>query len=129
MRHTTYKHLESRLRIGAFTLGQWAQVTIAAIAAAVFGGYLSPLPAQATIFVSVLLAGFPVAISYGAMGMEFSVGAFVRAGWSFWHDPRSFLAGPGEPTLGYLLHDETSASSAGEKHEASATEGALLWDV
>lgn len=129
MRHTTYKHLESRLRIGAFTLGQWAQVTIAAIAAALFGGYLSPLPAQATIFISVLLAGFPVAISYGAMGMEFSVGAFARAGWSFWHDPRSFPAGAGEPSLGYLLHHEPAANSRSEQPDTSATEGALLWDV
>lgn len=129
MRHPTYKHLESRLRIGAFTLGQWAQVTVAAVAAAVFGGYLSPLPTQATIFVSVLLAGFPVAISYGAMGLEFSVSAFVRAGWAFWHDPRSFPAGPGEPTLGYLLHQDTETDPRADRRDMSSTEGALLWDV
>ena len=43
MRHPTYKHLEARLRLGAFSLGQWAQITAAAVAAAVFGGYVSPL--------------------------------------------------------------------------------------
>ena len=40
MRHPTYKHLEARLRLGAFSLGQWAQITAAGVAAAVFGGYL-----------------------------------------------------------------------------------------
>ena len=46
MRHPTYKHLEARLRLGAFSLGQWAQITAAGVAAAVFGGYVSPLPTQ-----------------------------------------------------------------------------------
>ncbi len=129
MRHTTYKHLEARLRIGAFTLGQWAQVTIAGVAAALFGGYLSPLPTQATIFVSVLLAGFPVALSYGAMGLEFSVGAFVRAGWAFWHEPRSFPAGAGLPTFGYLLREDSTSGIASGRLDTSAPEGTLLWDV
>lgn len=129
MRHPTYKHLESRLRIGAFTLGQWAQVTIAAVAAAVFGGYVSPLPTQVTIFVSVLLAGFPVAVSYGAMGLEFSVSAFIRAGWAFWHQTRTFPAGPGQPTLGYLLHEDSAAAPRADRPDTSATEGTLLWDV
>ena len=63
-------HLEDRLRLGAFSLGQWAQITTAAIAAALFGGYVSPLPAQATIFVSIIGAGVPVAISYGRWALS-----------------------------------------------------------
>lgn len=129
MRHPTYKHLESRLRIGTFTLGQWAQVTAAAVAAALFGGYVSPLPAQVTIFVSVVLAGLPVAISYGAMGMEFSVGAFIRAGWSFWRDPRSFPAGAGTSSVGYLLQPDAGAATDDERGGRVTTDGALLWDV
>ena len=66
VRHPTYKHLEGRLRLGAFTLGQWAQITVAGTAAAVFGAYLSPLPTRVTIFVAILGAGLPVAVSYGA---------------------------------------------------------------
>ena len=65
VRHPTYKHLEGRLRLGAFTLGQWAQITAAGTAAAVFGAYLSPLPTRVTIFVAILGAGLPVAVSYG----------------------------------------------------------------
>ena len=69
----------------------------------VFGGYLSPLPTQVTIFVSIVGAGLPVAVSYGAMGLEFSVAQFARAGWRYWRQPRRFLAGAGEPTAGYVV--------------------------
>src|SRR5918998_19702 len=98
MRHPTYKHLEARLRLGAFSLGQWAQITGAGVTAAVFGAYVSPLPTQMTVFVSIVGAGLPVAVSYGAMGMEFSVSQLARASWRFWRQPRRFLSGPGEPT-------------------------------
>ena len=74
MRHPTYKHLEAPLRLGSFSLAQWAQIAAAGIAAAAFGAYLSPLPTTATIFVAIVGAGLPVALSYGAMGLEFSVG-------------------------------------------------------
>src|SRR5829696_1940911 len=109
MRHPTYKHLEARLRLGAFSLGQWGQITAAGVAAAVFAGYLSPFSTQVTIFVSVVGAGLPVAVSYGAMGLEFSVAQFARAAWRYWREPRRFLAGGGRPSLGYVVFAETLA--------------------
>jgi hypothetical protein len=128
MRHPTYKHLEARLRLGAFSLGQWAQITAAGIAAALFGGYVSPLPTQATIFVSIVGAGLPVALSYGAMGLEFSVAQFARAAWRYWRQPRRFLAGGGEPTPGYVvLADPVTAAAPADAH--SRREAELLWDV
>ena len=129
MRHPTYKHLEARLRLGAFSLGQWAQITAAGAAAAVFGGYLSPFSTQVTIFVSIVGAGLPVAISYGAMGLEFSVAEFVRAGWRYWHQPRRFLAGRGEPTIGYVVLADAQRPNITRASEALPSEGALLWDV
>jgi hypothetical protein len=129
MRHPTYKHLEAKLRLGAFSLGQWTQITAAAVAAAVFGGYVSPLPTQATIFVSIVAAGLPVAVSYGAMGLEFSVVQFARAGWRYWRHPRLYLAGPGEPTVGYVVLAEPVCQGMTAGGEGSLTAGALLWDV
>jgi hypothetical protein len=129
MRHPTYKHLEARLRLGAFSLGQWAQITAAGASAAVFGGYLSPFSTQVTIFVSIVGAGLPVAISYGAMGLEFSVAEFARAGWRYWHQPRRFLAGPGERTVGYVLVADPTRHDTAHSDEAATSEGALLWEV
>jgi hypothetical protein len=129
MRHPTYKHLEARLRLGAFSLGQWAQITAAGVAAALFGGYLSPFPTQVTVFVSIVCAGLPVAVSYGAMGLEFSVAQFARAGWRYWRQPRRFLAGPGEPTAGYAVLADPLHDQSTEAADSARSEGALLWDV
>lgn len=129
MRHPTYKHLEARLRLGAFSLGQWAQITAAGAAAAVFGGYLSPFSTQVTIFVSIVGAGLPVAISYGAMGLEFSVSEFARAAWRYWHQPRRFLAGAGQPTVGYVVLADPKQDDTERGVDRRTSEGALLWDV
>ena len=125
MRHPTYKHLEARLRLGAFSLGQWAQITAAAIAATLFGGYLSPFPTQVTIFVAIVGAGLPVAISYGAMGLQFSVAQFTRAAWRYWRAPRRYLAGPGLATSGYVVASDPGrdVSTGAEVAEE------LLWDT
>jgi hypothetical protein len=129
LRHPTYKHLEAKLRVGAFSLGQWAQITAAGIAAALFGAYASPLPAQATIFVSIVGAGLPVALSYGAMGLEFSVAQFVRAAWRYWRQPRRFLSGGGQATTGYIVLAEPQTTTSTQVDVHAERQGELLWDV
>jgi hypothetical protein len=129
MRHPTYKHLEARLRLGAFSLGQWAQITTAGVTAALFGGYVSPFPTQVTLFVSIVGAGLPVAVSYGAMGLEFSVAQIARAGWRYWRQPRRFLAGPGEPTAGYAVVADRVHHQGTQAADPATSEGAVLWDV
>ena len=126
MRHTTYKHLEAKLRLGSFSVGQWAQITAAGIAAAVFGVYVSPLPTGMTVFVSIVGAGMPVALSYGAMGMEFSVAQFARAAWRYWRCPRQFLAGPGDNGLGYVVAQPVDPHPT---TPAPVDEREPIWDV
>lgn len=127
MRHPTYKHLEARLRLGPFSVGQWAQVLAGGVLAALFGGYLSPLPPGPTIFVSIVGAGLPVAVSYGAMGLEFSVGRFARAAWRYWRDPRRFLPGPGSTTKGYVVQAGQRAAAPTKPAMTQRTEEPL-WD-
>jgi hypothetical protein len=128
VRHPTYKHLEARLRLGAFSVGQWAQITIAGVVAAVFGVYVSPLPTSATVFVSIVCAGLPVAVSYGAMGLEFSVGEFAAAAWRYWRQPRRYLSGPGASATGYRVQAADPAQAHTSPRQPQATEE-LLWDV
>ena len=125
VRHPTYKHLEGRLRLGAFTLGQWAQITAAGTAAAVFGAYLSPLPTRVTIFVAILAAGLPVAVSYGAMGLEFSIGQLLAAAWRYWRMPRRYPPGAGSAATGYRLHAESQQPARVDPAERRE----LLWDA
>lgn len=124
MRHPTYKHLEDRLRLGPLSVSQWAQVFVAGTAAAVFGGYLSPFGIGPTIFISIVGAGWPVALSYGAMGLEFSVGQFAIAAWRYWREPRSFTPGRGEATSGYVL---SSTRPQGPRPSVSMKEP--VWDA
>jgi hypothetical protein len=128
VRHTTYKHLEAKLRLGSLSLGQWVQITAAGAAAAVFGVYVSPLPTSATIFVSIVGAGMPVALSYGAMGLEFSVADFAAAAWRYWRSPRHYLPGAGDHGSGYVVVPEPQApTSDGTARQLGDREP--LWDL
>lgn len=129
----TYKHLEASLRLGAFSLAQWAQVLLAVVAALLFGIYLSPLPLTATIFVSIVLAGSPLALSYGAMAQEWSVADAIAAQWRWARQPRSYLPGPSGHAVGYVVPAEPPppgdpGARAREAAAVRAGEGAL-WDL
>ena len=127
MRNPTYKHLEAKLRLGSLSLGQWVQIGVAGAAAAVFGVYVSPLPAGATLFVSIVAAGMPVAVSYGAMGLEFSVGDVAVAAWRYWRSPRRYVAGAGQMSPGYVVRCEETATTP-DAPEPRASEREALWD-
>jgi hypothetical protein len=131
VRHVTYKHLEARLRLGSFSLGQWAQISAAGALAAVFGVYVSPFPASVTMFVSIVGAGLPIALSYGAMGLEFSVGQLAVAAWRYWREPRSYLPGPGEHVVGYRVRAEVAHADPAVKPDGRepAAGGEPLWDL
>ena len=132
MRHVTYKHLEAQLRLGSFSLGQWVQISAAGGLAAVFGVYVSPFPASVTMFASIVGAGLPIALSYGAMGLEFSVGQLAVAGWRYWREPRSYLPGPGEQAVGYRVQPEvahTHPAIRPDGRDLPATGGEPLWDL
>lgn len=128
MVNPTYKHLESKLRLGLFSLGQWTQVLAALVSAILFGVYVSPLPAAPTIFLSVLVAGLPLALSYGAMGLEFSVVQFAKAAWRFWRTPRRYLPGPGETFMGYLVEADAVPIASAHDGALNEREPEALWD-
>ena len=96
-----------------------------------FGAYLSPLPTTVTIFVSIIAAGMPVALSYGAMGLEFSVPEFSAAAWRYWREPRRYLPGAGQLPCGYVIASEPAdelAAATPYPHEPLAIDGEPLWD-
>jgi hypothetical protein len=128
VRHPTYKHLEAKLRLGSLSLGQWVQIGVAGAASAIFGVYVSPLPTGATTFVSIVAAGMPVAVSYGAMGLEFSVGDFAVAAWRFWRSPRRYVAGAGQTSAGYIVRCE-QAVTAPNGPGPRLSDREALWDV
>ena len=72
------------------------------------------------------LAGLPVALSYGAMGLEFSVADFASAAWRYWRGPRSFLPGAGAPIVGYVVRGREHGQSSPPAEQQAREE--LLWD-
>jgi len=102
-RQETYKHLQDPLRPGGLTLGQWATVALAALAAIVFALYISPLPPGPTISVSILLAGAPGALSYAAGGFDLSIADSTRAVWLWARGAKHYLPGAGVAPAGYIV--------------------------
>jgi hypothetical protein len=131
--NVTYKHLEGRTLVGPLSLAQWAQLLAGVVAGLTFGLYLSPLPATATVFVSCLLPGLPLAAGYGAMGLEFSLVQFVRAALRYWRHPRQYPPGGGQAATGYVVSAESdlAARVVAERGNVSGEGGRLegLWDA
>ena len=127
MHNPTYKHLDAKLRLGGLRLGQWLQLILAGGFALVFGMYVSPLAAGPTIALSVFVAGLPVAVSFAALGLEFSVTGFARAAWRWLRAPRRYLPGAGLVPTGYVVgRAERPAENTGAPITASRV--AELWD-
>jgi hypothetical protein len=133
--NVTYKHLEGKTVVGLFSLGQWVQLLAGLVAGLVFGIYLSPLPPMPTVFLACLLPGLPLAASYGAMGLEFSLTQGARAAWRFWRQPHRHLPGPGEAASGYLVEQppdpyQPSAAADNSELEVRSPRGlGELWDA
>lgn len=128
----TYKQLEASLRIGSFTLGQWAQILVAGVLALLFAVYVSPLETGPTIFISVVLGGTPVALSCGAMAQEWSVVDALRAQWHWITSPRKYLPGPGQSVVGYAVEPHVEPPDEGLDHHLRhdiSDERSRLWDV
>jgi len=127
--NVTYKHLEGKTVVGAFSLGQWAQLLAGVVLGLLFGIYLSPLPPIPTIFFACLLPGLPLAASYGAMGLEFSLAQGARAAWRHWRQPWRYLPGPGDDATGYLVyHDPDPSRPRAAGPEAHTRDLEALWD-
>ena len=127
MHNPTYKHLDAKLRLGGLRLGQWLQLILAGGFALVFGMYVSPLAAGPTIALSVFVAGLPVAVSFAALGLEFSVTGFARAAWRWLRAPRRYLPGAGLVATGYVVGRAERVSDE-RAPVASAQKVAELWD-
>ena len=132
MANVTYKHLEGKTVIGQFSLDQWAQLLAGVALGLLFGIYLSPLPPMPTIFIACLLPGLPLAASYGAMGLEFSLAQGGRAAWRHWRRPRRYLPGPGQNTAGYQVEPDLAApnhADNGQPTPTSSRDLEALWDA
>jgi hypothetical protein len=106
-----YKHLETKLKIGEFTVLQWAGIFAGIMAALAWGMYLSPFGAYLTLITAVYLAGVPVAASFLASVTAFDVALHLRALVRRRRMVGRFAPGPGDSARGYVLTRDDSDES------------------
>jgi hypothetical protein len=102
-RNETYKHLEDPVRLGPFTIGQWAGLFASFLAAACFGLFVSPLPTLPTISVSILTCVTPFAVCYAVDGQDLSLRDTALSIVSWVRADKHYLPGPGRPVAGYMV--------------------------
>src|SRR5680860_1051446 len=59
----SYRHLDSKLRLGELTFGQWGCVAAGVLAAIGYALYLPPFGAYVTLATAVYLAGIPALLA------------------------------------------------------------------
>jgi len=102
-----YKHLDTRIRVGGLTFGQWASVGLGVALGIVWGKYVSPLPRQLTFITAFYLAGLPVTAVIIANHSEFDLWLYLRSWWRWRKAEDRYAAGPGEQCEGYAVEAAT----------------------
>jgi hypothetical protein len=110
--NVAYKHLESKLRIGELTVGQWAGLLCGVGLAIGWGLYLSPFGAYLTLLSAIYLGGIPAAAAFVASLSEFDLWLLVRCA-LVWHRAEGrFAPGAGELASGYVVLAEPAPAPA-----------------
>jgi hypothetical protein len=107
MMNTAYKHLEAKLRIGEFSIGQWLALFVGVMTALIWGMYLSPFGTQITIFTACYIGGLPAAAIFLATMSEIDIVLLVRSAIRWRREEGRYLAGAGDQAHGYALASET----------------------
>jgi len=128
--NAAYKHLEAKLRVGEFTLGQWAGLVVGAITALVWGFYVSPFGTSLTLFTACYIGGVPAAAIFLATISEVDMWLLVRAAVRWRREEGRYLAGPGRDTGGYVVRaDERPHAAPGQATQLEALDLEALWDA
>src|SRR3954452_1842742 len=102
MANVAYKHLEQRLRIGEFTLLQWAGFLAGLLAALAWGQYLSPFGSYATLFTAVYIGGIPVGVAFLASVTDFALWLHIGGLSRHRRAAGRSVPGPGQSARGYV---------------------------
>ena len=101
-----YKHLRDRLRIGDLTVPQMIALFGGFMGGLVFALYLSPFSPYLTLCLSIYIACVPAGSVILASTSEFDLWLYLRACIRDGFSDGRYLAGPGEPTVGYSIEPD-----------------------
>jgi hypothetical protein len=126
--HLAYKHLESKLRIGELTVGQWAGALGGLGALLAWGFYVSPLPATPTIVSAVYLGGLPIAFALVAGYAELDLVLLLGCAARWRRGAAVHLPGPGTRARGYAIHPDRDARAQTLRGALPALDLEALWE-
>lgn len=127
----TYKHLEDPTTVGGLSIVQWVLLAGTAVGAVLFGLYLSPLPPEPTITLTIFVAGAPTAISYGLQGADGRVSDMVVALWRWTVAAKHHLPGAGVVEAGYVVQrpvEQARVARTAEDVQADRAQREDAWD-
>jgi hypothetical protein len=124
----SYRHLDAKLRIGEFSLGQWAAIASGGLVAIVYAVYLHPLGDYLTLATAIYIAGVPALLALLASLYEVRLGLIAGSVARHLREGGRYAAGPGQAGTGYALradaHDEPTRGDG----QATGFDGSGLWD-
>ena len=126
--HLAYKHLEQRLRIGEFTVLQWAGFIAGVVLALFWATFVSPFGTYVTLFSAVYLGGIPAAAAFLAGVTEFDLWLHIKALSRHRRAVGRYVAGPGRSARGYVISaDRARRADGGSLPETPDLDLDALW--
>jgi hypothetical protein len=125
--NVAFKHLESKLRFGELTIGQWATVVGGLLFGLAFAQYLSPVGGVWGAVLALYLGAVPASAAFFASLSEFDLAGLVAAALRRSRQPARYLPGAGESARGYLLTPDGAQTDAAPAVGAKL-EWEALWD-
>jgi hypothetical protein len=107
-----YKHLDTKLRIGELTVGQWAGVIAGAVAGVAWGLYLSPFGLTLTLSSAIYLATLPAGAAAAGSLTDLDPWLIARSALAWRRRTARFVPGGGASARGYVVARDDDASIA-----------------
>lgn len=127
--NTAYKHLEAKLRVGEFTIGQWLGLFVGAVTALLWAIYLSPFGTSVTLFSACYIGGLPAAAIFLATMSEIDLLLLVRSAVRWRREEGRYLAGAGPATNGYVVRSDPRERDEGRADgRLDELDLAALWE-
>jgi len=101
--NTAYKHLETRLRIGELTIGQWAGIVLGVAIGVTWGMYVSPFGPYLSLFSAIYVGGAPAMAAWVASQADFDLWQHLAAAVRWRRGSQIFLPGAGSTATGYAV--------------------------
>jgi hypothetical protein len=125
-----YKHLDTKLRIGELTIGQWLAV---ALGVGIAGGWAlyvhPPIGATLTAVTAVYLGALPAGAALMASSSEFNLMLLLASAVRWRRHRRRYVPGPGARLRGYELRvDHAEASHGPRRAPVPVLDTAALWE-